>query len=68
MFVMRSTELENIGMPIGNWASDGGKRGTDDGKVASDGVEAGLDDGVTVMLEMGYSQEKLLLNLRAIFI
>ena len=55
-------------MPIGNWASDGGKRGTDDGKVASDGVEAGADDGVTVMLEMGYSQEKLLLNLRAIFI
>ena len=40
--------------PIGIWASDGGKRGADDGKVASDGVEAAADDGVTVMLETGY--------------
>ena len=41
-------------MPIGNWASDGGERGADEGKGASDGVEAGADDGVTVMLGKGY--------------
>ena len=41
-------------MPIGIWASDGGKRGADEGKRASDGEEAGADEGVIVMLEMGY--------------
>ena len=41
-------------MPIGNWASDGGKRGTDEGKGASDGEEAAADDGGIVMREMGY--------------
>ena len=42
------------GIPIGIWASNGGKRGTDEGNGASDGVEAGADDGVTVMLGIGY--------------
>ena len=42
------------GMPIGIWASDGVKRGADDGKGASDGEEAAADDGGIVMREMGY--------------
>ena len=41
-------------MPIGNWASDGVKRGADEGKGASDGEEAAADDRVIVMREMGY--------------
>ena len=40
--------------PIEIWASDGGKRGADDGKGASDGEEAAADDGGIVMREMGY--------------
>ena len=42
------------GMPIGIWASDGGKRGADEGKGVSDGVKAAADDGVIVMREIGY--------------
>ena len=40
--------------PIGIWASDGGKRGADEGKGASDGEEAAADDEGIVMLERGY--------------
>ena len=40
--------------PIGNWASDGGKQGTDEGKGASDGEEAAADNRVIVMRKMGY--------------
>ena len=42
------------GMPIGIWASDGGKGGADDGKGASDGEEAAGDDWVNVKKEKGY--------------
>ena len=40
--------------PIGIWASDGGKRGADEGMGASDGEKAAADDGGIVMREIGY--------------
>ena len=40
--------------PIGNGASEGGKRGADEGKGASDSEKAGVDEGVIVMWERGY--------------
>ena len=38
---------------MGIWASDGGKRGADEGKGASDGEEAAADNRVIVMRKMG---------------
>ena len=52
MIIFRRMEITH-GIPIGIWASDGGKRGADDGKGASDGEEAAADDRVIVMRETG---------------